>query len=139
LFNAHNAYRQCAATGQTRVDLILGLYEAIIDRLEKALAALRSDDHKSLQHQVAACTLGVGALAGAYNGAAGELAFTFLRLFEFVGHCLRNASETNLLAALNVLRNLQEGFIAIRAEARDLERTGQVPPLTGTATFQTKV
>jgi flagellin-specific chaperone FliS len=138
LVNAHNAYRQCAATGQTRVDLILGLYEAIIGRLEKALAALRAEDRPTLQHQVAACTLGVGALASAYSCAAGELAFTFLRLYEFVGHCLRNPSETNLLAAVNVLRNLQEGFNAIRPEALRLERTGQVPPLTGTATFQIK-
>ena len=73
---------QVATTSQTRIDVVLGLYEAIIDRLEKALAALRGDDRAALKHQVAACALGLTGLAGASEGRGEDVALSLRRVYR---------------------------------------------------------
>jgi flagellin-specific chaperone FliS len=137
--NAHKAYQQNRATVQPRIDTTIGLYEAIIARLEKALAALARKDAQTAKKQVAAASLGVAALASAFDARAGELAVNLLRLYGFVAQCLKAGTETEIKAALDVLRTLQEGFVEIRPEAVQLERAGKIPPLLDSCTFQTKV
>jgi flagellin-specific chaperone FliS len=134
--NSYKAYQQHRAPAQTRIDTILSLYEALFERLEKARAALGRQDQAEAKKQLAACQLGVGTLASAFDARAGELAFNLFRLYEFVGRCLASADETQLEAAMKVLRTLYEGFLEIRPEAVRKERAGVIPALDQISTVQ---
>jgi flagellar biosynthetic protein FliS len=132
----YKAYQQNRASGQTRIDTTVALYEAIIERLEKALAALRRQDEATTQKQLGLCHLGIAALASAFDPRAGELAVTLHRLFDFTVRCLRNPTVNSIEAALNVFRTLHEAFQTIRPEAVQMERSGAIPPLDQLRTFQ---
>jgi flagellar biosynthetic protein FliS len=133
--NPYKAYQQNRNASQTRIDVTLALYEEIMGKTEKALAALRSRDQVAAQKHLAAAHLGIAALASAFDARAGELAFNLLRLYEFVGRCLMAATTTKVEAALTVLRNLYEGFLEIRSEAVNLERSGAIAPVDQVRTF----
>jgi flagellin-specific chaperone FliS len=134
--NAYKAYREYNLAHEPRIDTTLALFETLIQRLDKALGALRRGDRETCDRQVAACTLGVGALASACDAPCGDLPATLFALYGVVAQCLQAATEEKLQAALNVLRTLHEGFAGIRQKAVQLERAGQIPPLTTTSTFQ---
>jgi flagellin-specific chaperone FliS len=134
--NPHKVYQQMRAPGQLRIDVILSLYEAVIERLEKALVALRQKDQAAAQKQLAACNLGVGGLVSAFDPRRGELAMNLLRLYDFVVRCLADGSEAKVQAALNVLRTLHSAFVAIRPQAVEMERAGEIPPLDQAPSFQ---
>jgi flagellin-specific chaperone FliS len=127
--NPYKAYQQTLSGGQTRIDTTLALYEAAIDRLEKATTLLGTGNTAAAGAPLASVRLIVGALASAVSNDAGELAGNLLRLFEFVTHCVASAQSAQVAAAAKVLRTLYEGFIAIRPEALRLERAGTLPPL----------
>jgi flagellar biosynthetic protein FliS len=136
--NPYKAYQNRQSAGQTRIDTILSLYEAVIDRLERALGALRQKDQDAVRRQLTAASLGVAALGSAFDVRGGEMAVNFLRLYGFVVRCLEDGNPANLQAALKVLRNLHKGFLAIRPEAVAMERSGEIPPLDHVPSFQAR-
>ena len=136
--NPYKAYQNRQTAGQTRIDTILSLYEAVIERLERTIGALRQKDQEAARRQLTAASLGVAALGGAFDVRGGEMAVNFLRLYGFVFRCLEDGSPANLQAALKVLRNLHNGFLAIRPEAVAMERSGEIPPLDQVPSFQAR-
>jgi flagellar secretion chaperone FliS len=136
--NSYKAYQQRTAAGQPRIDVILSLYEALIARLEKALAALRRGDQTTARQQLAACNLGIAGLVTAVAASGGELARNFLNVYGFVVRCLKEGSESKVQSALNGLRMLHEGFLAIRPQALQMERSGEIPPLEQGHSFQVR-
>jgi flagellar biosynthetic protein FliS len=135
---AYQAYQQNRSAGQTRIDTILSLYEAILERLERARAALRRHDSATAQKELDACAFGISGLSAAFNPHSGELALSLMRLYDFAVRCLGQADEAGVEAALNTLRTLYEAFAAIRPEAVHLERSGQIPPLAHAYTIQAR-
>ena len=134
---AHDAYRQQRQPSLPRIDLILTCYDTLIEHVERAregMSAVSEDSRGHLakaQALVTALASGLDPKAG--EPKAGELATNFLRLYEFVSHCLADGSPARIGDALEVLRSLREGFETIRPQAADLERSGQIPPLSKTA------
>jgi flagellin-specific chaperone FliS len=135
--NPYKSYqKQNGPTSQTRIDVVLSLYEAVIERLEKALAALGSNEQSTLKKQVAACVIGLSGLASAAEGREDEVAVSLRRLYRFIANCLADPTESNLKAGLNLLRTLHEGFLTVRPQALELERRGEIPPIGMKGTFQ---
>ncbi len=72
--------------------------------------------------QLAVCTLAGGVRAGEGN----ELATNMLRLYDFVVRELTEPGLERIANARRVLKNLREGFEAIRTQANAMERSGQL-------------
>jgi flagellin-specific chaperone FliS len=134
--NPYEAYRQRSAPAHTRIDTVLSLYETLIDRIEKAIAAVERKDDETAKKQVAACTLAAASLMSASVGRVGELAVNLQRLLDFVIRQLAAPTPANLKSAALVLRTLHEGFAGIRERAIKLERDGEIPPIADGTTFQ---
>lgn len=125
------AYRNFRAaeptSGWTRIELLLALYDKALERLDTALAALGRGDTGAAVAQMAKTQLIVTELAAGVRVEVNPEANTnILRLYEFVAHELTKPDPLHIGNARKVLATLREGFEAIRAEANELERSGQL-------------
>ena len=128
-------YEQNKNVGWTRIDLILALYDGILSQLERARTLLERNNPAAAGLLLARARIGIGTLA-AGNTSSGELGAGFLRLYEFIMHCLAEPRADKVVDAIRVLHTLQEGFQAVRKEAQDLERAGVIPALDRTHALQ---
>jgi flagellar biosynthetic protein FliS len=126
--NPYRSYRRPEpSTGWTRIDLLLALYDGALERLDKAEAALRAGDQATAVPLLARAQLIVTALAsGVRVDVNEEMGTNMLRLYDFVVRELAVPQVERIGNARKVLRDLREGFEAIREEANDLERKGQI-------------
>jgi flagellin-specific chaperone FliS len=122
------AYQQ-RATGMTRIDTILGLYDQALARISQAENALGRHEQVLARTLMNQAQLAVSGLVCGLEGHADEQSLNFLRLYEFVAHHLSQASPASAQAARQVLQTLREAFEAIRPEAVRLEREGTIPSL----------
>jgi flagellar biosynthetic protein FliS len=129
--NPYQKYRrQEEVVSWTRADLLLALYDKALERLDRAEASLQAGDAVAATSQLAKAQLTVMALASGVNVEVNpENGTNMLRLYEFVVHELRTLNAPGIANARKVLRTLREGFEAIRDEANEMERRGQIPPV----------
>ena len=124
-----NAYRKQQNTGWTRIDLVLALFDGAIERLDRALEALKAGDSATawpLQGRVQ--TIVMQLMAGINLDVGDPNSINLMRLYEFCTHHLSQQDIPKLESVRRVLDTLREGFRAIRDEAVNLERTGAIPP-----------
>lgn len=119
-----NAYQQ-APVPTARIDLILEIYERLLARLERAqgLAATNPEEAWRLINE---CRTAVVGVAAGLDFSQGEGALNFFRLYEFVAHEL---SAGRITEPIRVLQTLRDGFLAVRPQALEMERQGQLAPL----------
>jgi flagellar protein FliS len=124
----YRAYKPAEPTaGWTRIDLLLALYDKALERLDTATAALERNDPGTALPLLAKAQLIVSELAAGVRVEVNpEVNTNILRLYEFVSHELAKATVPAMRGAQKVLRTLREGFEAVRAEANELERSGQL-------------
>jgi flagellin-specific chaperone FliS len=134
--NPYRAYQGQPYANWLRIDLLLALYDGAIEKLEAAVAAVRKPDRAAAMPLLARVRIIVAGLVVTVDRSRGDVAGQFLRLYEFVNHCLGTTDVKKLEAAANVLRTLREGSQSIRAEAVELERSEQVPPLDAVPIIQ---
>jgi hypothetical protein len=118
------AYEQNRRLGTPRIDMILNVYDGIIDRLEQARQA-SADQAKPF---LADARIAVSGMLIAAAQSTDDVSVNFQRLYDFVLHCL-DAGTARIGDALNVLCTLRESFQTIRKQALDMERSGVIPPL----------
>jgi flagellar protein FliS len=118
------AYEQNRRLGTPRIDMILKVYDGIIERLEKGRHAPAAQARTLL----ADVRIAVSGLLIAAGQSSEELSRNFQRLYDFVLHCL-DEGTARIEDALSVLCTLRESFQAIRAQAVEMERSGIIPPL----------
>ncbi len=126
-----DAYRSCQqhqALSTPRVDLILGVYDETLKKLQRA-AAFLVEEPKEAHRLLRQCEVAVAGLAASIDPDAGEVAANLRRLYQFVGHCLADGSPAKLRSAVDILTTLRDGFEAIRTQAIELERKGEIPSL----------
>jgi flagellin-specific chaperone FliS len=126
--HGHYAYQQQRATPPTRIELILTLYDALLAKMQQGRTLLGREPAEA-KRLLAHCQIAVTGMAGGIDPAEGDIAVNFLRLYEFMSHCLVQGTAEHLDAAIDVLVTLRDGFQEARAEALDLERGGHLPPL----------
>jgi len=124
----NDAYKQRSTAGMTRVDMLLALFDSVVEQLKQAHEALAQNDSESARPFLAKAQLIVAGLASGIDPGQGELAVNSLRLYEFVSHCLHSGTVKEVEAAVKLLEILRDGFLEIRTEAVQLERAGTIPP-----------
>lgn len=127
--NPYAAYREMAAAATPRIDLLLSLFDGAIERIDASLLDLRDGNTAAAMTRLARAQLIVSELAaGVRPDINPDLNITILRLYEFVVSQLASTDPASLRSARSVLNTLRDGFQAIRSEAIELERAGQLPP-----------
>jgi flagellin-specific chaperone FliS len=126
--NPYRAYQQQAHSAWLRIDMLLALYDGAIGKLEAARAALTKRDGAAARKHLDKARLILAGLVSAVDPAQGDMGTQFLRLYEFVHHAVGVGDAPSVEGALRVLRTLREGLEAIRPQAAQLERSGQIPP-----------
>ncbi len=124
--NAADHYKNQVTNGWTRIDMLLALYDAIVDSLSSAEEAQAEQNESRLaQEMLRAQRVMLGILAGLDHDRH-ELAGEIGRLCHFA---LDRISHRDFTAARHVLSPLKEAFEEISEQAHELERTGATPPL----------
>lgn len=134
--NPYKAYQSQRELGMSRIDTLLALYDETVTALERASAALRTNNPTAAAPALDRARLAVSGLAAGIAPGSGEVADNLLRLYEFVLHRLETGTAEDVTVALEVLQPVREGLQAIRPEALALERGGSVPPITTAPQFQ---
>ena len=124
-----HVYKDRSMTGWTRIDMLLALYDAAIERLSLAKTAIESgDDDNASQHLLRGQRI-VIEIMGGLNTAYGELPENIQQLCVFVSGCINDRKPKGLEAAIRVLNQLREGFDEIRPHAIELENQGTIPSI----------
>ena len=134
--NPYRAYQQQTGFGMSRIDMLLALYDGALERLGQACYLLGKGELREAQPLLARVQVLVGGLASGVDASGGTIPQNLLRLYEFVVHCCQAGNLDKVEAALRVMRTLQEGMQAIRPEAMQLERDGQIPALDTSPALQ---
>lgn len=128
--NIQKAYQETAATQWNRIEMLLALYNGVIDRLEEVrIGKINGDRSKEINGQVRAAALLAGIEMGLDDTHAPEITSRVRRLCDYCRQCLLEGDEASLKSAILVLSNLRDGFEGIREEASRLEAEGMIPPL----------
>jgi flagellar biosynthetic protein FliS len=113
--------------GLSRIDVLLALYDGALARLDKAAMALSNGDVPVATPYIAKAQLIVAELAAGVRVEVDEqMGTNMLRLYEYVVNELRTPRPANVANAKKVLGILREGFEAIRDEANQLEKSGEL-------------
>jgi len=124
--NAADHYKNQITNGWTRIDMLLALYDAIVDSLSSAEEAQAGQDQPRLAREMLRVQrLMLGILAG-INHDCHDLAGQIERLCHFA---LDRISQHDFGAARQILSILKEAFEGILEQAHELERTGLTPRL----------
>lgn len=135
---AHKIYQQNRVAPLPRIEVILALYDGLIERIETARSLLAASPHESRQLR-ARCKVVLSGLAADVGADGGPNGQNFVRLFEFVLHRLDQGTPASLGDALDILRILRDGFQTVRPQALELERLGHIPPTDQITTVQALV
>lgn len=124
--NAADHYKNQITNGWTRIDMLLALYDAIVDSLSSAEEAQAAQDERRVAREMLQVhRLMFGILAG-LNHDCHDSAGQIGRLCHFA---LDRISQRDFGAARQILSILKEAFEGILEQAHELERTGVTPRL----------
>lgn len=136
--SSHFLYQQNSTLGVTRIDLVLSLYDKVINLVEEGRRWLEQNEAPRARPLLVKAQILVAGLAAGIDPQQGQLAVTFSRLYEFVVYSLTAGSLESTASALATLRSLQEAFQEIREQAVELERSGAIPPLDHQQSLQVR-
>ena len=117
------------ALSWTRIDMLLALYNAAINHIQQAQAAMDDNDERAARRSRMKALRIVVALRAGLNPEYGELVEKLESLCHFVETCLEAGSREDLASSIRVLNTLREGYEGVREEAVKLESDGTIPPL----------
>jgi flagellin-specific chaperone FliS len=121
------AYRRQSAPAWTRIDAILFLYRRADENLERAATLLAQNDALAAGKLLIETQTIVTAFASGLD-LADPNSVHLLKLYEYVGYQLSQASPAAVREARKTLKTLSEGFEEAQERARQMERTGELPP-----------
>jgi flagellin-specific chaperone FliS len=127
IMNPYETYRHQRASGWTRIDMLLALYDGAVSRLEEAGDALSKDDAAAAAPALLRAQRIVVELLAGIDLRYGDVPQNLQRLYAFVLVSIGVGTASEVAGALEVLRTLREGLIEVRAEAVALERSGAIP------------
>lgn len=125
----HILYKSRQATGWTRVDMLLAVYDGVIRAIDQGIAAsMQPGTGIPATARLQAQKLLLLLLEG-IDPKAGEVAESSRQLLVFCVEQIQSAVTSDWMTARKVLALLREGFQDIREEAQKLEESGQIPRL----------
>lgn len=128
--NARQLYGQTAVGAWTRIDMLLRLYAAAVETADQGVAQIRSSGGVEQGVRTRMQRI-IGQLVDGLDLSQGEVPETIQSLLLFALKTTEGNQEHEWASMSRVLSTLREGFTAIRAEAIEAERKGEVPPLGG--------
>ncbi|MDG1897830.1 MAG: hypothetical protein P8J37_23265 [Fuerstiella sp.] len=127
--NPHLKYRNAKAIAWTRIDMLLVIYEAAIEALDRGVHILESEDRNDLPHARIDAQRKVLLIAEGLSIDEDPTAAHIMNLCVFVLDQIQNDSLENWKTGVKLIETLHEGFQEIADDAREVERTGQIPQL----------
>ncbi len=135
--NALRAYRNHVAPATLeRIDFVLMHLRRVIAAFRQADEMLRLDDELNAQRTLAMAQMILSGMAAGQTDPEDALAMNFVRIYEFATYQASLATRESIKAALAALTPLLEGFETVEAEARRMERAGEIPALRNQAVVQ---
>src|SRR5947209_8640353 len=115
---ARHSYEHQQAPTMPRIDVILTLYDYVLQTLDRAeqLASMHSGETEQLVHRAQVI---IGAIAAGIDPNSQDAA-RLLPLYEYLLHCMREPSPPSLQSAREVLQTLRDGFKEVRGRAIEL-------------------
>ncbi|MEO2030300.1 MAG: hypothetical protein ABGZ23_30920 [Fuerstiella sp.] len=127
--NPHLKYRNAKANAWTRIDMLLVIYEAAIEALDRGIAILESQEHSDLLHARTDAQRKILLIAEGLSIDEDPTVAQIMNLCVFVLDQLQSDSVEQWKTSVKLIETLHEGFQEIADDARQLERTGQIPQL----------
>lgn len=129
------SYRPTEQPKLTRIDMLLGLYDAALQRITDARRLL--GEGKTLQAEAALLRVEriVLELFAGVKKDGSELSKNLSSLYLYVLDALTRTPVPDLDSAERVLRTLYSAWQNIADEARERELRGEIPPVTECHTF----
>ena len=124
----YRGYRQNESDGGwTRIDLLLALYDNALERLDRAEGSFHAGESGAVVAQLVKTQNVLMALAaGVCVEVSPETNTNLLRLYEYMVTELTRPSLVAIANVRRIMSTLREGFEAVRVEANEMERTGQL-------------
>ncbi len=129
LMNPCLKYRNAKANAWTRIDMLLVIYEAAIEALDRGIAILESQEHSDLLHARTDAQRKILLIAEGLSIDEDPTVAQIMNLCVFVLDQLQSDSVEQWKTSVKLIETLHEGFQEIADDARQLERTGQIPQL----------
>jgi flagellin-specific chaperone FliS len=124
-----DAYAQ-PAVQWTRIEMLLAAFDGTISRLETAQSLLEQGESLEAQQLLLTSQRLILALYEGIDLRYGETPANMQKLYLFVLGCIGVGEKLDLPAALKVLKIIQGGLRDVKEVAKDMERRGQVSPVT---------
>ncbi|MCA9048697.1 MAG: flagellar protein FliS [Planctomycetaceae bacterium] len=123
-------YRESKVLSWTRIDMLLLIYEAAIEALDRGVAVLESGDQSQLSNVRFDAQRKILLIADGLAIDKDETAVRIMNICVFILDQLQTDSAENWRSCVKLLETLHEGFEAIAEDARKLEREGKIPTLS---------
>lgn len=124
-----NAYSQ-PAVQWTRIEMLLAAFDGTITRLEKAHALIEQGDAAQAQPMLLTAQRLVLALYEGIDLRQGEIPANMQQLYLYVLGSIGVGEKLDLPGAIKVMKIIQRGLLDIKDTANELERSGQLQPVT---------
>jgi len=129
---SYGTYRANQLRNWTRIEMLLALYDAAIDRIEQAQQAFSQQRPTEARRLLLRAERIVVELLAGLAADGSELTSNLRKLYLYVLDALARETEHDMEAAAHVLRTLKEGWERIAPEAIEKERRGEIPPVADT-------
>lgn len=114
----------------TRIEMLLAAFDGTISRLETALQLIEQNEQERAQPLLLAAQRLVLALYEGIDLRHGEIPANMQKLYLFVLGCIGVGASLDLPAAIKILKTIQSGLQDIKQTAVEMERRGDVQPVT---------
>lgn len=123
------AYRRNTQSGWTRIEMLLAIYDGVIDSIDSGIAAMRegrTQDYPTAQlRAIERCLLLI-------SGIDTDASSTAVQIYQLCVFCLGQLKTMEIAPwedARRIISTLREGFQAIREEGNQLEASGAITSL----------
>lgn len=114
----------------TRIELLLAAFDGIASRLEQARKLLEENERAKAEPLLLRSQRIVLELYSGIDLRFGQIPENMQKLYLYVLSCIGMGPELDLPAALDVLRSIRDGLESIRDSATQMERNGELAPLS---------
>jgi len=114
----------------TRIELLLAAFDGIVSRLQQARELLEQNEQAKAEPLLLRSQRIVLELYSGIDLRFGQIPENMRKLYLYVLGCIGMGPELDLSAALDVLRSIRGGLEGIRDKAAQMERSGELSPLS---------
>lgn len=125
-----DAYSNQPAAPWTRIEMLLAAFDGIISRLEQAQNLVDQNEPLKAQPLLLRSQQIILALYEGLDVRYGQIPENMQKLYLFVLTCIGMGPKLDVPAALNILAKIRDGLESIRTSASEMERRGELSPVT---------